>query len=61
MIVFVKNPNDPSKSAQLSREQVVIVYDYVIHCRNENQGRGQPKDSVIIRMLEEAGNPVKFD
>jgi hypothetical protein len=60
MIVMVKNPNDPSKSVQLSREQVVIVHDYVIQCLNENQGRGQPKDSMIIRMLEEAGNPAKF-
>jgi hypothetical protein len=61
MIVLVKNPKDPSKSVQLSDEQVIIVYEYVVNCRNEYQGRGKPKDSVIIQMLEEAGLPVKFD
>jgi len=62
--VVVKNPNfpnDESKAKVLSDEQLEIVYDYVIMCRNENQGRGKPKDSKIIRMLEEAGIPIKFD
>lgn len=59
--VIVKDPKDPTKTKLLTDEQAIIVYEYVVQSRNENQGRGRPKDSVIIKMLGEAGNPVKFD
>lgn len=59
--VIVGNPKDPSQTKLLTVEQAIIVYEYVVNCRNENQGRGKPKDSVIIKMLEDAGNPIKFD
>jgi hypothetical protein len=59
--LFVKNPKNPSQTKLLTDDQASIVYQYVVNSINENQGRGIPKDSMIIKMLEEAGKPVKFD
>ena len=59
--VLVRDPSNPSNVKLLTDEQAIIVFEYVVNCRNENQGRGKPKDAVILRMLEAAGNPVKFD
>lgn len=56
-----KFPGDKSKAKSLTLEQFAIVHDYIVQARNENQGRGKPKDRKIIQLLEAAGNPIKFD
>lgn len=62
--VTIRHPqhtHDMSKAKVLSDTQLQIVIDYVIESLNYNQGRGKFKESKIISMLNDAGNPIIFD